>query len=95
MLVVKIELWPGGFEDHPRKAEIGRMYIANDGEGTVERGNYTAAVCRRGSTTVPQPLSEVGPRATRVGLVKDYPRLAYNVWRLIARALRSAFPEEK
>lgn len=24
-----------------------------------------------------------------------YPRLSYNVWRLVARALLSAFPEER
>lgn len=66
MIVVKIELWPGGLEDHPRKAEIGRMYIANVG-GNVERGEYDVAVCRRGSHKVPQPLNPKGPTATRTG----------------------------
>ena len=39
MIVVKIELWPLGFED--RKQEIGRVEIANTGElGNGEFGNY-------------------------------------------------------
>jgi hypothetical protein len=94
MIVVKIELWPGGNENHPLKAEIGRMYIANVG-GTHDRGDYSVAVCRRSSTHVPLPLcGPGGPKAIRTGEVLNYPRLAYNVWRLIARALKSAFPEE-
>jgi hypothetical protein len=109
MITIKIELWPGGREHLAR--EIGRMYIANDGAGTAERGDYKVAVCRRGSTEVPREIypdadqlidiaGELGerikkaPKATRAGEVKDYPRLAYNVWRLVARAALAAFPEE-
>lgn len=92
LITVKIELWPWG--DEKRAREIGRMYIANVG-GTVERGDYDVAVCRRGTMEVPQPVDPEGPKATRSGEVKNYPRLSYNVWRLIARALLSAFPEER
>jgi hypothetical protein len=92
MITVKIELWPHG--DEKRAQEIGRMYIANVG-GTDIRGDYDVAVCRRGTDKVPAPVDPGGPKATRSGHVKDYPRLAYNVWRLIARALLSAFPEER
>lgn len=93
MIVVKLELWPLG--DESRAREIGRTYIANDGTGTADRGDYQVAVCRRGTNAVPAPINPDGPKATRTGEVKDYPRLAYNVWRLIARALLSAFPEER
>lgn len=91
MITVKIEMWPGGSEKCKR--EIGRMYIANVG-GTADRGDYMAAVCRRGSVVVPQPINPKGPKPTRSGSVLNYPRLAYNVWRLVCRALRDAFPEE-
>jgi hypothetical protein len=37
MITVKIELWTSGREDRAR--EIGRMYIANDGAGSVDRGD--------------------------------------------------------
>src|SRR5262245_44304396 len=89
-------------------SEIGCMYIANDGRRSVEDpalGDYRAAVCRRGTDAVPRELFDTAgwsaealarhPKATRSGEVKDYPRLAYNVWRLISRALVAAFPEER
>jgi hypothetical protein len=92
MLVVKIEICPKGSLYGAR--EIGRMYIANTGEGTPDRGDYQVAVCRKGSKDVPRFLA-AGPRAARYGDVRDYPRKGYNVWRLVSRALRSAFPEER
>lgn len=113
MIVVKLELWPGGREDQAE--EIGRTYIANVG-GSQQRGDYAAAVCRRGTQDQPRELFMMAaedphlsahraehlrvaargrPKAARTGHVGDYPRLSYNVWRLIIRALRSAFPEEK
>lgn len=92
MITIKIELWPHG--DEKRRKEIGRMYIANVG-GDAQRGEYDVAVCRRGTVSVPKPLDPEGPSPTRQGHVSNYPRLAYNVWRLITRALLSAFPEER
>jgi hypothetical protein len=94
MIIVKIELVSA---IHPsRSKEIGRMYIGNDDttDGDPARGDYSAAVCRRGTTEPPRPIDPFGPKATRTGSVKGYPRLSYNVWRLITRALLSAFPEE-
>jgi hypothetical protein len=91
MLAVIVQIWPRG---NPSKArEIGRAYIANVG-GTLTRGDYDVAVCRRGTASVPDPINIAGPKATRSGRVTGYPRLAYNMWRLITRALKSAFPEE-
>lgn len=87
-------------------SEIGRMYIANDGarsSSDPSLGDYLVAVCRRGDPRVPRELYTdpdmdaielAAPKATRAGAVKEYPRLAYNVWRLIARACLAAFPEE-
>lgn len=77
-----------------RTSEIGRMYLANVG-GDHRRGDYDVAVCRRGSTDVPAPVDPGGPKPTRSGRVTGYPRLAYNVWRLITRGLLTAFPEER
>lgn len=99
MIVVKLEMWPLG--DQSKAREIGRTYIANVG-GTAERGNYVAAVCRKGDTLVPKEIYQGDvplrlpehPNACRSGEVHDYPRLSYNVWRLIIRALKKCFPEE-
>lgn len=97
MIVVKIELWPYGRGGERAAEELGRMYIANVG-GTQTRGNYAVAVCRKGSTEIPDGFagtSAPGPAATRTARVENYPRLAYNVWRLILRALVNAFPEDR
>lgn len=85
VLAIKIELWPHGSEEDAE--EIGRMYIANDGTGTLKRGNYDVEVCRRGTTKRPSD----GGTATRTGRVEDYPRQSYNVWELVKRALNNAF----
>lgn len=94
MIRVKVEMCPRGDESHDRTYEIGRMYIANAG-GNVARGDYEVAVCRRGTTAIPAPIDPDGPKATRTNRVEGYPRLAYNMWRLIARAVLGSFPEER
>jgi hypothetical protein len=91
MIVVKIEMWPKG--DASSAREIGRTYIYNAG-GTDKRGDYEVRVCREGSFDPDVQAIRSGKGFTRTGRVEGYPRLAYNVWRLILRALRSAFPEE-
>ncbi len=74
---------------------LGRMYIANDGTGTKTHSDYDVAVCRKGSFDLPSPMSVGGAKATRTGKVTGYAREAFNVWRLIARAVIAAFPEER
>lgn len=83
MIVVKIELWPFGFES--RKKEIGRMLIDNQGVNeTGKRGDYRVRVLRKGTDKV-----------LREGEVHNYPRASYNIWRLVCRALKATFHEEK
>lgn len=82
MIIVTIELLSAL---DGRKEELGRMHICNRGDSkSYKRGNYNVEVFRKGTRQV-----------LRTGAVEDYPRLSYNVWRLICRALKSAFPEEK
>lgn len=65
---------------------IGRAYLFNDGTSTDrKRGSYNVRVCKRGSDTIIQ----------RTGRVENFPRESYSIWRLVIRALLSAFPEEK
>jgi hypothetical protein len=93
VIVVKVEMWPKGNESKAR--EIGRTYIYNDG-GSLRRGNYEARVCRRAKKFVHEPRKVLsGEGFARTGRVEDYPRLSYNIWRLVIRALRACFPEEK
>jgi hypothetical protein len=81
MLVVKVELWPGGDE---RRAEvIGRMTISNVGTHPdhPKRGNYVARLMRKGTERTVQRAAEV----------LDYPRLHYPVWKLVKRALEALY----
>jgi len=74
--------------------KLGQMHIWNRGVGTDPAlGNYGVAVCRKGCFDV-KP-GHIPPKPLREGDVRDYPRLSYNVWRLVMRSLKSAFPEEK
>lgn len=78
VLVVKIELWPGG--DERRVKELGRLHIINRGDSpTPKRGNYTVNLMRRGTLQTVQ----------RSGEVLNYARLAYPVWKLLRKALEA------
>ena len=87
MIVVKVELHSARDGE---VTEIGRTVIANDGTGDRKRRNYDVAVGRRGDIS----LRGVA-RPVRRGRVENYPAESYSVWRLVIRALRSAFPEER
>lgn len=94
MLVVKTELWPLGDENRAR--EIGRTYIFNTGgTASVNRGDYEVRVARRSKEFLYDPLKvHRGEGFSRTGSVRNFSRKSYNVWRLVTRALKSAFPEE-
>lgn len=90
MIVVTVELHSAVTG---RKTLLGRAIVANDGTHLDgDRGNYNVAVGRKPDA---DDLGKVWRQPARKGRVEDYPRLTYNVWRLVIRALRSAFPEEK
>lgn len=91
MLVVKIEMHSA---ITGKVSEIGRMNIGNVG-GTKTRGDYEVQVLRKQiGGHWPDSWTSDSKKVARTGEVKNYPRLSYNVWRLVARALLSAFPEE-
>lgn len=77
MIVVRVELWPGGHEGLAR--EIGRMTLANQASHPdhPRRGNYRVNLMRRGSRS----------RVQRTASVEDYPRESYPVCELVRRAL--------
>lgn len=69
-----------------RDRELGRMVICNDGTSQrYDRGDYAVSLGRRGEPTSQQVLKA----PLRKGEVKNYPRLSYSVWVLVARALKS------
>lgn len=68
-----------------RREVLGTMLISNTADGTDDLRNYSVEVMRKGTLNAVQ----------RRGRVMAFPSKAYNIWRLVSRAVRSAFPEEK
>ena len=74
MLVVKIELWPGGHES--RKKTLGTGYIVNTGKGTLTRGEYKFI------------LKDKADKLWRHGEVKNFARKRWLAWDLLFLGLR-------
>lgn len=88
MIVVKVELHSAITK---KVTLLGQMIVHNVGTSqNGKRGDYKVCVARKGDTDTRAILT----RPTRRGEVTNYPRLSYNVWRLVTKALKSAFPEE-
>lgn len=83
MIVVKVELHSANTGE---VTEIGRMLVTNiSRQGNESRyGDYYVRLMRRGTKD----------KVSREGYVRNYPRKAYTVWRLIARALKTVCWEE-
>lgn len=88
MIVVKVELHSAITGS---VTQLAQAIIANDGTGGNTKGNYDIRVAKKGDFD----LKKNWTNPLREGRVENYPRLSYNVWRLVIRALRDAFPEEK
>jgi len=74
MIVVKIELWPGGFKKESRKKLLGTLLIARTKiTPDRKRADYLVRMIRKHSE--------------RTATVKDYPRKAYPPDELVRRAL--------
>ncbi|WP_299085139.1 hypothetical protein [uncultured Paraglaciecola sp.] len=77
---------------------LGRAIIANDGTGGGARRNYDAMIAKKVDAQKEPTTANLGKiwaKPLRRGRVEDYPAPSYNMWRLVIRALKSAFPEEK
>jgi hypothetical protein len=72
VIVVKIEMWPGG--DQSKAYPIAVGVIVNDGTGTKSKGNYEFSLGLKRPNW-------------RVGKVFDYPRQRLNVWHLLHEVL--------
>lgn len=82
MIVIKVELWPGGFES--LKQTLGTGVIFNDGTGTKSRGNYVAKFIRR--DVDPTRLARGDYKSARSTVVENFPRLTKNAWHLMTEA---------
>lgn len=79
MIVVKMELWPGGDPTAARK--LGEIHITNDNTGSAAFGNYDVA------------LYHAGAYAHRPGIWKTGKVIGFarrlSPYRLLCRALRA------
>ena len=95
MIVVKVEMWPA--TNFGVKRELMRMTISNDGTLTGKRGSYNAGIFRRkpyGGVGV-EGYKSAGHDYLRRGRVENFPKESYHVGRLVLRALKACFPEER
>lgn len=74
MIRVTIELVPYG--DEARAEVLHEILIANDGSGTLARGNYAASLTRRSSAAV-----------WKTARVDDFPRQRKNAYHLLKAVL--------
>ena len=77
MIVVTVEMWPGGRKRDKRM--LGRALIANDGTGSDNTGNYS------------YKLYDKAGRKYKSGKVVGFRRKAQIAWRLLYLVLKDAF----
>lgn len=86
MIVIRVELWPGGDED--RATHLGTAVIANDGTGTRYIGNYNVFLGKWGEED-PMRLVKVKSARWKTGRVEGFQRLIRGPWDLMGSALSS------
>ena len=74
MIVIKVELWPYGYEE--RKEDLGVCAIWNTGEGTPTRGSYRYRLWFE--------------RKMISGDIDNFPRKRLTAWDLLCRILVKA-----
>lgn len=85
MLLVKIELQSARTGQIKQLGLLKICNISGRGKGRYDkRADYQVEIMRKGTY-----------EALRTGHVRSFPRLSYNVWRLVFRALKAVLPEEK
>ncbi len=77
MLIVKIEMWPGGAEEEAQT--VGIMQIVNDESGSYGKGNYDARILKWEKTD----------ESWKEGRIDAFPRAKLGHWDLVYRALKS------
>lgn len=75
MIVVFVELWPGG--DESKKQLLGTMQISNDGTGSIDSGNYRGFLDAEYTGAEP-----------RQGSVMCFSRKRQSVWSLVGAFLK-------
>lgn len=83
MIVVKMEMWPGG--DEVRARPIATAVIFNDATGNSVIGNYQYVIGRKGKYDPRSLLS--GRHVLRQGRITGFNRKARKAWELVMLCL--------
>lgn len=86
MIVIKIEIWPGGFEQYAK--ELYRGFIWNDATGTPEKGNYKVELNKKG-----QKIK--GKGVWKSWSFKGFERKKLLAWDLLAISIVGALGPER
>lgn len=93
MIVIKVELWPRGFEE--KKKELSRMYIANTGTNPdPSLGNYKVALMKKGTKNPPWKIGDGSNELSkpfRIGNVDEHPRIKQHVMHLVRKAIDAIY----
>jgi len=79
MIVVRVELWPGG--DGSKAKSLGLATITNDGKGIGKKQNYKVDLYSRGDK----------PRLLRSGFLSEWNSSAVSAWKTVWEALKTVF----
>ena len=103
MIVVTVEVRSARGKRHNQVVGcmvLGNLETSSDGK----RANYSVRVLRRSVAAYfaerlnpfdRETLDKLDGATVRRGVVEGFPRESYSVWRLVLRALRAAFHEER
>ncbi len=80
MIIVRVELWSA---ITGKTTELARMAICNTGTGDIRHGDYKGMSFRGRSK---EQLDNQTPM--KVGEIKNWPRLDFHVWNLVAKMLK-------
>lgn len=86
MIVVTVEMWPGG--DKSKRYLLGIATITNDATGTREIGNYDATFSDQVNIVKGGAMPE--NLLVHAGRVENFDRQRRNVWQLLNAALGDA-----
>lgn len=81
MLVITVELWPGGSQEHKRVIHEGKIGLVST-ENERARGNYKYWFS-----------SKTLGRTLREGYIHGFPRKRLSAWDLLYRCLKDALGE--
>ncbi len=87
MIVVRIEMWPGG--NKARARLLGLILIVNDGKGDQETGHYNVTVSSKRAIKALEEKKDPSP-FVKTARVENWKRKARTIYALVGKAIKAA-----